>query len=80
MGTCPVQYLAASMATWDFPGSASGKEPACQRRRRKRGGFNLREDPLEKGMATQSSILAWRISCTEEPVRLTVHRVTKSWT
>ena len=24
------------------------------------------EDPLEKGMATHSSILAWRISCTEE--------------
>ena len=26
-----------------------------------------REDPLEKGMATHSSILAWRISWTEEP-------------
>ena len=25
------------------------------------------EDPLEKGMATPSSILAWRILCTEEP-------------
>ena len=25
------------------------------------------EDPLEKGMATQPSILAWRISWTEEP-------------
>ena len=24
------------------------------------------EDPLEKGMDTHSSILAWRISCTEE--------------
>ena len=28
------------------------------------------EDPLEKGMATHSSILAWRISWTEEPGRL----------
>ena len=28
------------------------------------------EDPLEKGMATQSSILAWRIPWTEEPGRL----------
>ena len=28
------------------------------------------EDPLEKGMATHSSILAWRRSCTEEPGRL----------
>ena len=26
------------------------------------------EDPLEKGMATQSSILAWRIPWTEEPL------------
>ena len=25
------------------------------------------EDPLEKGMATRSSILAWRIPRTEEP-------------
>ena len=28
------------------------------------------EDPLDKGMATHSSILAWRISWTEEPRRL----------
>ena len=26
-----------------------------------------REDPLEKEMATQSNILAWRIPWTEEP-------------
>ena len=26
-----------------------------------------REDPLEKGMATHSSILAWRIPWTEDP-------------
>ena len=26
-----------------------------------------RKDPLEKGMATHPSILAWRIPCTEEP-------------
>ena len=25
------------------------------------------EDPLEKGMATHSSILAWKMSWTEEP-------------
>ena len=25
------------------------------------------EDPLEEGMATHSSILAWKISWTEEP-------------
>ena len=28
------------------------------------------EDPLEKGMATHSSIFAWRIPWTEEPGRL----------
>ena len=28
------------------------------------------EDPLKKGMATHSSILAWRIPWTEEPIRL----------
>ena len=28
------------------------------------------EDPLEKGMATHSCILAWRIPRTEEPGRL----------
>ena len=28
------------------------------------------EDPLEEGMATHSSILAWRISQSEEPGRL----------
>ena len=28
------------------------------------------EDPLEEGMATHSSILAWRIPWTEEPDRL----------
>ena len=34
-------------------------------------------DPLEKEMATHSSILAWRIPWTEEPI---VHRVIKSQT
>ena len=28
------------------------------------------EDPLEKGMATYSNVLTWRISWTEEPGRL----------
>ena len=28
------------------------------------------EDPLDKGMATHSSILAWEIPWTEEPGRL----------
>ena len=32
--------------------------------------FPVQEDPLEKGMATQSSVLAWRIPWTEEPGRV----------
>ena len=52
-----------------FPGGAIGKEPACQRRRWKRCRFSLRVGriPLEEGMATHSSTLAWRIPWTEEP-------------
>ena len=38
------------------------------------------EDPLEKEMATHSSILAWKIPWTEEPGGATVHGVAKSWT
>ena len=37
-----------------------------------------REDPLQKGMATSSSSLAWRIPWTEEPGGATVHGVAKS--
>ena len=35
------------------------------------------EDPLEKGMATHSSILAWIIPWTEEPGVLQSHGVTR---
>ena len=41
-----------------------------------------REDPLEKEMATHSSILAWRIPWTEEPGRLQstgLQRVGQDW-
>ena len=37
------------------------------------------EDPLETGIATHSSILAWRILMDRESWRATVHRVAKSW-
>ena len=45
------------------PVGANGKEPACQGRRLKETWvLSLgREDPLEEGMATHLSILAWRI-------------------
>ena len=39
------------------------------------------EDPLEKGTATQSSILAWEIPWTEESGKLqSIERVTESLT
>ena len=43
----------------DFPGGSAGKECACNA-----GRFLGWEDPLEKGKATHSSILAWRIPWT----------------
>ena len=47
----------------------SGKESACHCRRLQRHEFwSLgQENPLEKEMATHSSILAWKIPWTEEP-------------
>ena len=50
------------------PGGSYGKESACNAETWVR--FLGREDPLGKGMATYSSILAWRIPQTEELGRL----------
>jgi len=50
-----------------LPWWLSSKESACQCRRH---GSLGQEDPLEKEMATHSSILAWEIPWTEEPGRL----------
>jgi len=38
------------------------------------------EDPLEEGVATHSSILAWRIPVDRRDWQATVYRVTKTWT
>ena len=46
-----------------FPGSASGKEPACQCWRRKR----LRVRSLDGEDPLQENTLVWRIPETEEP-------------
>ena len=45
-------------STQNLPASAGGYETQVQPL--------SREDPLEEGMATHSSILAWRIPWTEE--------------
>ena len=61
-----------------FPGGTSGKGPTCQFRDVRETGLTLdQEDPLEKGMATHSSILTWRIAWTGA-WQATVHRVPES--
>ena len=60
-----LHYVACYMG---FPGGSDGKESA-----RNAGDLVLipgLEDPLEKGTAAHSSILAWRVPCTEEHGRL----------
>ena len=49
------------------PVAAVKDPPAMQETQETRVRSLGREDPLEEGMATHSSILAWRISWTEEP-------------
>ena len=59
-----------------FPGGSAGKESACS------AGDLVQflgwEDPLEKGQATHSSILAWRIPMDRGARRATVHEIAKS--
>ena len=50
-----------------FPGGSYGEESGCNAENP--SSIPGREDPLEKGMATHSSILAWVIPWTEEPGR-----------
>ena len=48
-----------------IPGGSDSKESACNAG--DPGSIAGSEDPLEKGMTTHFSILAWRIPWTEEP-------------
>ena len=48
-----------------FLGGSVGKNPPVMQETRV--GYRGQEDPLEEGMATHSSILAWRIPWMEEP-------------
>ena len=57
-----------------FPGSSTGKDSTCN------VGYLGWEDPLEEGMATHSSILAWRIPTDRGAWWATVHGVAKSRT
>ena len=67
---CGVSKSWTWLSNFHFHITFSGKEPACQFRRRdiKEAGLIPEwEDPLEEGMATHSSILAWRTPWTQEP-------------
>ena len=60
---------------------ANGKEPACQSGDKGDVGLSLAwENPRKEGMATQFSILAWRIPMDRGASWATVHGVAKSWT
>ena len=65
---------------WGFPGGSDGKESAAMQ---ETWLLSLGWDnPLEKRMATQFSMLAWRIPWTEEPGGLQpmgLHRVGPNW-
>ena len=66
------------MIAQGLPHWLSSKEATCSAGDTGDAGLILgSEDPLEKGMATYSSILAWRIPWTEEPGQAIVHRVAK---
>ena len=73
--TC-YRYLAHVPMLVVFPGGSGGKESAYNAGNP--SSIPGQEDPLEKRMATHSSIVAWRIPWAEEPSR--VHAVAKSQT
>ena len=52
-----------STGSLGLPKWLGGKEPTCQCRRHNRPGFypSVWKIPLEEGMTTHSSILAWKI-------------------
>ena len=61
-----------------FPGGSAVKNsPAIQETQEVRVQSLGWEDPLQEGIATHSSILAWEILCTEEPGRLQSMGVTE---
>ena len=58
-------YLLCLSPCSAFPVGSAGKESACNAGNL--GSIPGQGDPLEKGMATHSSVLFWRIPWTEEP-------------
>ena len=79
----PCIFWKLSLCQLGCSGGSSGEQPACQFRRLETQVQSLSgEDPLEKEMATCSSILAWEIPWTEEPgglQSLGLQRVGHDW-
>ena len=73
-----MKNLKVTQKNLGFPGGSDGKKSDYIVR--DLGSIQSWEDPLEEGMATHSSILAWRIPTDREAWQATVHWVTKSWT
>ena len=61
----PPSHLVSSCFMWASLVAQTVKNPPAKQETKV--GFLGGEDPLEKGMATHSSILAWRIPQTEDP-------------
>ena len=72
--------LVESYAFWagGFPGSSAIKNPPAMQETRVRS--LGQEDPLEEGMATHSSVLAWRIPLDRAAWQATFHGIAKSQT
>ena len=69
----------AVLSPWGFPsGSAVKNLPAVREPQETRVLSLGGEDPLEEGMATHSSILAWRIPMDRGAWWATVHSVAKN--
>ena len=65
LGVFTLRKSSLSFSQWaQFVAQTVKNPPAC---RRTQVPLLAQEDPWEKGMATHSSILAWRIPWTEEP-------------
>ena len=75
--------LLVAIPNLGFPGGSMVKKPPIMWEPQETWFWSLhREDPLEEGTATHSSILAWSIPWTEEPDRLQpmgLQRVGHNW-
>ena len=68
LSSSELPHLREVVGSPGFPGGSVVKNlPAAQEPQEMRVRSLDREDPLEEGVASHSSILAWRIPWTEEP-------------